>query len=162
MTDARQRIEPPRAPRSVLWPWAPIVAVIAVVSLAYAVFTLVTQPEDVALPTSGPVAMSSLEPSEAGNMALLEGRLAVDEGCLQVVGRDGSAAVPVLPAALTSWDGDLLTWDGKDYALGDTISLSGGGTTSNALSDPQEYYVPDACAGRAVFQVNYFVGDSQA
>lgn len=161
MTDVQQRIGQPRDPQSALWPWAPIVAVIALVSLAYAVFTLVTQPEDVALPTSGPVAMSDFEPDWVGNMASLEGTLAVDEGCLQVEGRDGSAAVPVLPAALTSWDGDTLTWDGKDYALGDTISLSGGGATAKTLSDATEYYVPDACAGRAAFQVNYFVGDSQ-
>ncbi|MDN4474797.1 hypothetical protein QQX09_02885 [Demequina sp. SYSU T00192] len=81
--------------------------------------------------SDSPVARYDWDPADGGDAALMEGVLELRDGCLYIAG-DGDAAglttVPVLPRALASWDAEaqVLTYAGRDYAMGDAVSAGGG------------------------------------
>lgn len=74
----------------------------------------------------GPVAYNA-ELSEGGNDGRLEGNLWVSETCLIVVDELDQRWLPIFQRPRTTWDGNTLTYNGKSYADGSTISLRGGG-----------------------------------
>ena len=70
---------------------------------------------------------------QSGEEALLEGTLALIDGCLYVVSEPEPAeatarTLAVFPRALASWNSETetLTFGGVDYALGDFVSAGGG------------------------------------
>lgn len=97
-----------------------------------------------------PVAFVTGPPS-GGMDALQAGVLNLRDSCLLVEGRDGALILPVFNHARVSWDGQVLTWEGNEYRIGDRIDLGGGmgGDTSAEWVD----YVPDGCAFDYVFSV---------
>ncbi|MDN4490309.1 hypothetical protein QQX13_05640 [Demequina sp. SYSU T00068] len=92
-----------------------------------------------------PVARYDWDPADGGDSALMEGTLELIDGCLCIVGAgetDGLITVPVFSRSLTSWDADsrVLTYAGRDYALGDPVSAGGGwGPPTSAMT------IPEAC-----------------
>ncbi|WP_156165247.1 hypothetical protein [Demequina rhizosphaerae] len=92
-----------------------------------------------------PVARYDWDPADGGDAALMEGVLELRDGCLYVVGTGesaGLATVPVLPRALTAWDAEaeVLTYAGRDYAMGDAVSAGGGwGPPGEGMT------IPEAC-----------------
>jgi len=101
-------------------------------------------------PDFGPVATWDWAPASGGNDALLEGRLALSDGCVYVVSEwDGGEArtLPVFPRSLVTWDAteQTLTYAGTTYAMGDEIAAAGGwhppsdGDEIPAACEPDEY-----------------------
>lgn len=92
-----------------------------------------------------PVARYDWDPADGGDQALMEGTLELIDGCLSIVGTgdaEGLTAVPVFSRALTAWNAEtrVLTYGGRDYALGDFVSAGGGwGPPSEDMT------VPEAC-----------------
>src|SRR6187549_3961628 len=74
------------------------------------------------------IATSGWQPGAGADEALLEGRLALENGCLYVVRSDAERTLPVFPSALASWDAatQTLTYNGETYAVGDEIAAAGG------------------------------------
>lgn len=67
-----------------------------------------------------------------GLAARLNGVLSQLGGCLVVTAGNGFRVQPVFPAGKAQWNqaAGTLTLSGKDYRLGDRITLGGGGVTS--------------------------------
>ncbi|WP_169747630.1 hypothetical protein [Demequina iriomotensis] len=92
-----------------------------------------------------PVARYDWDPGSGGDAALMEGTLALRDGCLYIVGEgdaDGLTVVPVLSRELAAWDAtaEVLTYAGRDYAMGDTVFAGGGwGAPTPDMT------IPDAC-----------------
>jgi hypothetical protein len=98
------------------------------------------------LPTDVPYAYH-LQTEPGGSGALLEGTLELQDGCLVVlpsyegVDDDLPPAVPVLPIAVTTWDGTTLAVDGEATAVGEEITLGGG-----SHAEPTDAaFVPQTC-----------------
>ncbi|WP_156156119.1 hypothetical protein [Demequina maris] len=92
-----------------------------------------------------PVARYDWDPADGGEAALLEGVLELHDGCVYVVGGGdaaGMTTVPVFPRALTSWDAEaqVLTYAGRDYAMGDEVSAGGGWGPPN-----EDMTIPEGC-----------------
>lgn len=92
-----------------------------------------------------PVARYDWVPADGGDSALMEGTLELIDGCVYIVGSgdaEGLTTVPVFPRALTSWDTaeQVLTYAGRDYALGDAVSAGGGWGPPT-----EDMTIPDAC-----------------
>lgn len=83
-----------------------------------------------------PVARYDWDPS-AGMDALLQGRLVLRDGCLYV-----GETLAAFPRALASWDAvhEVLTYAGRDYAVGDAV-WAGGGTAGSL----EHIDIPAAC-----------------
>lgn len=99
----------------------------------------------VPLPTDVPFAYH-LQTESGGDGALLEGTLELQDGCLVVLTsyeglEDLPPEVPVLPIAVTTWDGTTLTVEGEATDVGDEIALGGGFSASPGSAG----YVPDSC-----------------
>ncbi|MCL1897779.1 MAG: hypothetical protein FWG16_03010 [Micrococcales bacterium] len=86
----------------------------------------------------------------AGDSANLVGTLSLRDGCL-VVEEDlpTDPTIPILPSGQVKvLNSDTLLLFGREYSIGDEISLGGGGgeLTSDVVED--EYYsIPDTCLG---------------
>ncbi len=111
------------------------------------------------LPTDVPFAYH-LQTESGGDGALLEGTLDLQYGCLVVLpsweGFDEELppVVPVLPIAVTSWDGTTLEVNGESAAVGEPISLGGGFRQTT----DDEWFVPEGCPPLAegADEENYF------
>lgn len=80
------------------------------------------------LPTDVPFAYH-LQTTSGSDGALLEGTLELRDGCLVVLPEyEGMEApvVPVVPIAVSSWDGTTFTVNGESADLGESIALGGG------------------------------------
>ncbi|KZE94616.1 hypothetical protein AVP42_00900 [Agromyces sp. NDB4Y10] len=100
------------------------------------------QPDPTPTPSSDTPSELATYPSSGGGMdALAVGKLALANGCLVIEGSDESMLVPVFPSDEATWNDGVLTWGGKEYRVGDTIRLGGGG------SPPGYVEVPDGCTG---------------
>lgn len=96
----------------------------------------------------GPVAY--VTPStDGGDDALLEGTLQVSDSCVVIVDASGQALLPVFQRPRTTWDGTTLTYNGKPYTDGSTISLGGGYNDEPLAAD----YAPEGCDVDGVFYV---------
>lgn len=110
------------------------------------------------LPTDVPFAYH-LQTEPGGDGALLEGTLDLQDGCLVVLpsweGFDEELppVVPVLPIAVTSWDGTTLEVNGESSAVGDSISLGGGYRQVEG-----DWFVPEGCPpiSEQPDEANYF------
>jgi hypothetical protein len=84
----------------------------------------------------------------AGDDALLEGRLTVDDGCVYVTDASGTRWLPVFSEDLVGWDGETLRTAGGAYVDGDAVALGGGvmveGTTGR-WAPPEGLHVPSTC-----------------
>ncbi len=85
---------------------------------------------------------------DSGMQALLEGTLEIRDGCLVVNPSWDDAdtvVVPIFPRSYASWDADrnVLSYAGRDYALGDSIWAAGG-----HVSLPDDAVVPPSCPTR--------------
>jgi len=89
-----------------------------------------------------PVARYDWAPSDGSMDALLQGELAMQDGCLYVIGSEGGRTLAVFPRSLTSWDEatQTLTYGDVEFNVGDQIS-AGGGWTAPADSA----VIPDTC-----------------
>lgn len=68
--------------------------------------------------------------------ALLEGVVAIVDGCLYVDGPAGTGRhLPYFPVTHTTWEDDALFRDGERYVDGDPISLGGGEVGAGRLTD---------------------------
>ncbi|WP_156253027.1 hypothetical protein [Pseudactinotalea terrae] len=110
------------------------------------------------LPSDVPFAYH-LQTESGGSGALLEGTLELQDGCLVLLPThegfdDRPPVVPILPIAVTDWDGTTLTVNGESAKLGELISLGGGYGTS--LADAE--LVPAGCPAviERPDEMNYF------
>ena len=96
----------------------------------------------------GPVAY--LTPSsDGGDSALLEGTLKVSDSCVVIVDPTGRTLLPIFQRPRTTWDGTTLTYNGRPYTDGSSISLGGGYNDEPVDAD----YVPEECDVDGVFYV---------
>lgn len=96
----------------------------------------------------GPVAYVAAS-SDGGDAALLEGTLKVSDSCVVIVDEFGQTLLPIFQRPRTTWDGTTLTYNGKPYTDGSSISLGGGYNDEPLDAD----YVPEACDADGVFYV---------
>lgn len=101
------------------------------------------------LPASGPLAVYPRP--DAGMDALLEGEVALVDGCVVVTGEE-FVALPVFPAGDASWTEGVLTWHGEGYRTGDTIALGGGFSPASV----EGAYIPAGCEDLEAFAVSPF------
>lgn len=87
--------------------------------------------------TKAHLALSHWSPRDASDQALMQGALAVRDGCVVIEGPDGSVGVPAWPRSLVSWDDarSVLTYAGREYGVGDTISAGGGVVTGSRVAE---------------------------
>ncbi|MCB7135951.1 hypothetical protein [Cellulosimicrobium marinum] len=84
----------------------------------------------------------------AGDDALLDARLAVEDGCVYVTDDFGTRWLPVFSSDLVGWDGETLSVPGGSYTDGDVVALAGGALVEDAPDDwnpPDGLHVPAAC-----------------
>lgn len=84
----------------------------------------------------------------AGDHALLEGRLTVEDGCVYVTDGFGTRWLPVFSEDLVAWDGTTLSGAGGSSVDGDAVGLGGGVLVENASGDwqpPAGLHVPATC-----------------
>ncbi|MFW2513226.1 hypothetical protein ACNI3K_05560 [Demequina sp. SO4-13] len=93
------------------------------------------------LPEGAPVATWEWN-AEGADQALLEGELALEDGCVYVVSSDGLRTLPVFPVDRVGWDADAetLTYGGAEFEMGDAIAAGGGWT-----APPESAIIPDGC-----------------
>lgn len=65
------------------------------------------------------------DPDGFSMQALAHGVLVREDGCLYV-GSGPHRLLPVFPRGRVRWDGVVLTFNGREYRLGDEIFLGGG------------------------------------
>lgn len=103
--------------------------------------------------TKAHLALTDWSPGDDAMQALLQGTLAVRDGCVVVEAPAGPFTVPALPRSLVSWDDarSVLTYAGREYAVGDPISAGGGGVGGDAGGGEAiaEIESPAACADLA-------------
>ena len=78
-----------------------------------------------------PIATWGWTPGQGADEALLEGELALIDGCVYVVSTGdvgGVRTLVVFPEALASWDAvsETLTFGESDYQMGDLVAAGGG------------------------------------
>jgi len=103
-----------------------------------------------------PVARYDWSPSDGSMDALLEGKLEMRDACLVVNPSwdNGDAVmVPVFPRSQASWDaeGEVLSYAGRDYGIGDSIWAGGGYVPAASNAE-----IPASCAveaGEEVFLI---------
>lgn len=96
----------------------------------------------------GPVAYVAAS-SDGGDDALLEGTLKVSDSCVVIVDEFGQTLLPIFQRPGTAWDGTTLTYNGKPYTDGSSISLGGG-----YYDEPRDAdYAPQGCDIDGVFYV---------
>ncbi|WP_425953542.1 hypothetical protein [Xylanimonas sp. McL0601] len=121
---------------------APLAAATAAIALVCAGCADATPPA--ADPGSPAASYSRTGPWGEGDDALLQGTLALDDGCIVVVGPDGTVRTPVLPTDFR-WDPgtETLSAFGVRLTVGEAVSLGGGGG-----ADPSTLggHVPGACS----------------
>lgn len=96
----------------------------------------------------GPVAYVTPR-SDGGDDALLEGTLKVSDSCLVIVDATGRTLLPIFQRPRTTWDGTALTYNGRPYTDGSSISLGGGYNDEPLDVD----YAPEGCDVDGVFYV---------
>lgn len=69
--------------------------------------------------------MATYNSGAAHFMALLPGVLVVRDGCVHV-GADGETVLPIFRATDVRWADGALEYEGRRYAVGDSIQLVGG------------------------------------
>src|SRR5690625_1521793 len=86
-----------------------------------------------------------------GDAALLEGTVALENGCLTVVDDAGQIIVPVFPTDF-AWDADSgeLSGFGHTFSVGESVSMGGG--YHDAPPSSAEY-IPNGCEGAQYFMV---------
>ncbi|MCB2413976.1 hypothetical protein LGT39_14085 [Demequina sp. TTPB684] len=92
-----------------------------------------------------PVAHYDWNPQDGGMDALLEGTLELRDGCLVVnpTWDDADTAVlAVFPRSFAAWDNadSVLSYDGRDYEIGDFVWAGGGFVTA-----PTSAVIPASC-----------------
>jgi len=90
----------------------------------------------------------------AGNDALLEGTLTVEDGCVYVTDADGVRWLPVFSVDRVAWDGTTLVTGAGAFADGDAIGVGGGELVGSVPADwepPDGLHVPEGCAPDAVW-----------
>ena len=97
----------------------------------------------------GPIAYVTPS-SDAGDSALLEGTVTVNDTCVLIVDELGQTWLPVFQRPRTTWDGTTLTYNGEPYTDGSRIRLGGGGRDSTGSAD----YAPEECE----FDYAFYVG----
>ncbi|WP_250445648.1 hypothetical protein [Actinotalea sp. C106] len=97
----------------------------------------------------GPIAYVTPS-SDAGDGALLEGAVSVNETCVLIVDEFGQTWLPVFQRPRTTWDGTTLTYNGERYTDGSHIRLGGGGSAGTGSAD----YAPEGCE----FDYAFYVG----
>ncbi len=102
-----------------------------------------------------PPRIAEWQRSGASLLSRRSGRLGVAGGCLVLVGKGGSATLPIFPAGAASWsaDGPALVFKGKSYALGDEIELSGGSISAEEAKRRGVAGLA-GCPAEAMFLVN--------
>ena len=96
----------------------------------------------------GPVAYVAAS-GDGGDDALLEGTLHVSDTCVVIVAEFGQTLLPIFQRPRTAWDGTTLTYNGKPYTDGSSISLGGG-----YYDEPRDAdYAPQGCDVDGVFYV---------
>jgi hypothetical protein len=73
-----------------------------------------------------PVEVATYASGAPAFMSLLRGVLVVHQGCLVVGDDQGRSVLVVFRAQDIDWDGEVLTYEGRRYRLGDSIDLGGG------------------------------------
>ena len=111
--------------------------------------TFASEPELI-VPDSGPMAV--YPKASSGMDAALKGKLKLNGTCLVIVAEGGQSSLPVFPVEDATWDGTQLTYDGKQYAPGDEISVIGG-NVEEAYFGPMTY-IPADCTRDATFFVS--------
>lgn len=83
----------------------------------------------------------------AGDGALLEGTLTVEDGCVYVTDITGTRWLPVFSEDRVGWDGETLSAAGGAFVDGDPISLAGGVLVegASAWEPPEGLHVPAPC-----------------
>ena len=84
----------------------------------------------------------------AGDDALLEGRLTVEDRCVYVTDGSGTRWLPVFSEDLVGWDGETLRTAGGAFVDGDAIALGGGvlvERTTGRWDPPDGLHVPATC-----------------
>lgn len=96
----------------------------------------------------GPVAY--VTPSnDGGDSALLEGTVQMSDSCVVIVDELGQTWLPTFQRPRTTWDGTTLTYNGRPYTDGSSISLGGGYNNQPLDAD----YAPQGCDVDGVFYV---------
>jgi hypothetical protein len=96
----------------------------------------------------GPVAY--VTPSnDGGDGALLEGTVQMSDSCVVIVDELGQTWLPIFQRPRTTWDGTTLTYNGRPYTDGGSISLGGGYNDQPLEAD----YAPQGCDVDGVFYV---------
>lgn len=96
----------------------------------------------------GPVAYVAAS-SDGGDDALLEGTLKVSDSCVVIVDEFGQTLLPIFQRPRTERDGTTLTYNGKPYTDGSSISLGEG-----YYDEPRDAdYAPQECDIDGVFYV---------
>lgn len=96
----------------------------------------------------GPVAYVTPR-SDGGDDALLEGTVQVSDSCVVIVDELGQTWQPIFQRPRTTWDGTTLTYNGRPYTDGSSISLGGGYNDEPKEAD----YAPEVCDVDGVFYV---------
>jgi hypothetical protein len=98
-------------------------------------------PTDVEI-ASWPIGTSQWTPGQGADDALLEGRLALLDGCVYVEMDDGGRTVPIFPRSLVRWNADsqTITYGGHTFRMGDSISAGGGWSKPDGMGT-----IPGAC-----------------
>lgn len=84
--------------------------------------------------------------------ALLQGTLAIQDGCLVVIPSNEGApgitepVVPVIPISVTTWDGTTLVVGDATATIGSEIALGGGFSEA----PPDDAFVPQSCPSPTV------------
>jgi hypothetical protein len=101
--------------------------------------------------TGKPIFIAHWKPNEAGMMAAVRGRLAVQKNCLVLAETDvGPSELLVLPAGKYSWDinTETLEYEGLKYKIGEVfggVIPAGGGTGHTSLMVPYNQFTPYGC-----------------
>lgn len=121
-----------------------------------------TKSNQVAALNASPVAVYGKTRAEGqiiGDAAALSGTLKLRDGCLVIASTTTYDTQPVFHYYSVQWNFDqkTLTYDGKMYALGDMIHLSGGGVVSRQerqqLEHRSDAHIPQ-CTNTQLFLVN--------
>ena len=82
---------------------------------------------------------------EEGMEALVEGELALTDGCLYILTDDAEPTVAAMPREFASWrsEDEVLTFDGLEFSSGDAVAAGGGFVDPSG--DIDRLVIPEAC-----------------